>query len=83
MLAPVRDLPRPVVEIMSFQHERLLSRHRADCGVSRQVAERRLHGLKQFLTVCGATPGAKVTSAPIDEMWHSFLLFTNDYRAYA
>lgn len=30
--------------------------------------------------MCAVKPGVKVASDEIDQMWHTFLLFTRDYR---
>jgi len=53
-----------------------------DNQVSEQTAGRRFDGLKQFLAVAAVMPGRKVTSPSIDAMWHTFLLFTKDYRQF-
>jgi hypothetical protein len=45
-------------------------------------AERTFAAFKQFMVVCAVKPGPKITSDPIDRMWHSFLLFTKDYNAF-
>lgn len=35
---------------------------------------------KHVGVLCAVTLGYKVTSDAIDSMWHTFLLFTKDYR---
>jgi hypothetical protein len=76
----LRSIPRPVPEILAFQHEALLRRFRLDSGASPVTAERTFNALKEFMIVCAVKPGLKVTSDPIDQMWHCFLLFSKDYR---
>ena len=78
----VRDIPKTVDEVLAYQHERLVGRYEIDFGVDRSEALRRFNGLKQFLVLCALTPGYKVTSDRIDSMWHTFLLFTKDYREF-
>ncbi|HEY9405378.1 MAG TPA: hypothetical protein VIQ24_22195 [Pyrinomonadaceae bacterium] len=34
------------------------------------------------MIVCAVKPGYKVTSDSIDRMWHTFLLFTKDYKTF-
>jgi hypothetical protein len=34
------------------------------------------------MVVAATMPGRKVTSESIDSMWHTFLLFTKDYRTF-
>lgn len=82
METSVRPLVRPFAEVLSFQHDRLLARYASDNGVSSDVAAQRFEGFKQFMVVCAMKPGPKVTSDAIDSVWHSFLLFTSDYRAF-
>lgn len=77
-----REIPKTVADIMSYQHNRLLERYSADYKVSIEESHRRFDALKQFLVVCAVKPGYKVTSDPIDSMWHTFLLFTKDYRRF-
>jgi hypothetical protein len=69
-------------EILSFTHPRVVERHAQDQGISQASAALRFEGLKQFLAVAAIMPGRKVTSQPIDAMWHTFLLFTKDYRGF-
>jgi hypothetical protein len=69
-----------VSDVMAYDNPRVLKRYILDHGVNEDEARRRFEGLKQFLIVCASTPGYKVTSDAIDSMWHTFLLFTKDYR---
>lgn len=78
----LRTIPKSVNEVMSFQHEKLLERFQNDTGASAEHASRCFKALKQFMVVCAVKPGYKVTSDPIDQMWHTFLLFTKDYREF-
>ena len=80
--ATLRQIPKSVPEIMSFQHDRLMKRFSMDHGVSPENSRQVFEALKQFMIVCAVKPGYKVTSEPIDQMWHTFLLFTKDYRSF-
>ena len=73
---------KPLDQVLAYQHDRLLERYAADHNASQEEAAQCFHAAKQFLYLCAVTPGYKVTSAPIDEMWHTFLLFTRDYDAF-
>lgn len=75
-----REIPKPVSEVLAYQNDRLLQRYSTDYGVSMVEADRRFKALKEFMIVCAVKPGYKVTSDPIDQMWHTFLLFTKDYK---
>ena len=69
-----------ISDVMGYDHPRVLKRYVLDHGVDEKEAHRRFEGLKQFLYVCAVTPGYKVTYDAIDSMWHTFLLFTKDYK---
>ncbi len=71
-----------VSDVMAYHNPRVLKRYMLDHDVNESEAQRRFEGLKQFLIVCASTPGYKVTSDAIDSMWHTFLLFTKDYREF-
>lgn len=79
---PLRPTAIPVAEIMLYENERLYERYAVDHGTSLDGARERFVALKQFLTVCAVKPGIKVASDEIDRMWHTFLLFTRDYREF-
>jgi hypothetical protein len=81
---PVAEAVRPTAQstevIMAYENERLYERFVADYGGSLLDARDRFTALKQFLMICAVRPGIKVASDEIDQMWHTFLLFTREYR---
>lgn len=81
-LTASRTLPVPLATIMSYQNPKLVERYSTYTGATPDLASRAFEGMKQFLAVCAMTPGWKVTSEPIDAMWHTFLLFTRDYATF-
>jgi hypothetical protein len=78
----LRETPQPVNQILGYRHERLLQRYMSDNSTTRERAEQAFTAFKQFMVVCAIKPGLKITSEPIDQMWHSFLLFTKDYKEF-
>lgn len=74
--------PRPVADLMAYQNDKVVERYMTYSGGDHASAMRCFVGMKQFLAVCNSTPGMKVTSEPIDQMWHTFLLFTRDYASF-
>ena len=78
----LRDTHKPIDEIMGYQHDSLIERYLKDHGGTKEDAANCFEALKQFLVVCSMTPGSKLVSEPIDQMWHTFLLFTKDYKAF-
>ncbi len=77
-----RPTAKPVNEITSYRHERLIQRHAQDHEVTLTTAEERFAELKKFMTVCAMKPGPKISSPQVDLMWHSFLLYTKDYAQF-
>jgi hypothetical protein len=77
-----REIAKPVAAVLAYQHDRLLKRYASDHGATIDESRRCFRALKEFLIVCALKPGFKVTSDPIDQMWHTFLLFTKDYKKF-
>jgi hypothetical protein len=77
-----RSTRAPIEEVLLYSNPHVIDRHLQDTGISRNEAERRFEGLKQFMLVATIMPGRKVTSPDIDAMWHTFLLFTKEYRQF-
>jgi len=73
---------RPVPDILAFNHEMLLERFVRDHGGTLDDARRKFIGLKQFLIICALGNCPKVPSPQVDDMWHTFLLFTRDYQSF-
>lgn len=76
----LRETLKPIPDILSYQNDRVLARYSIDHGVSLEQARKSFEALKEFMIICAVKPGPKVTSDPIDSMWHTFLLFTKDYK---
>jgi len=82
MQQTVREIPKGIPEILAYENDRLLRRYAEDHGATIDESRRCFKALKEFLIVCAVKPGYKVTSDPVDQMWHTFLLFTKDYRQF-
>ena len=76
----LRETSKSIDEIMAYQNDHLLARHLRDNGGTREDVERCFLAMKQFLVVCSVVPGQKVAYQDVDELWHTFLLFTRDYQ---
>lgn len=77
-----RPTRMPIDEVLRYSNARVIERHLQDFQITQEAAARRFNGLKQFMLVAAIMPGRKVTSPDIDAMWHTFLLFTKDYRQF-
>lgn len=72
---------KPIPEILSYQNEAILNRYMRDFGGSKESASECFLALKQYLVICGISSTAtKQSSDSVDQMWHTFILFTKDYR---
>jgi hypothetical protein len=78
----VREIPKPIPEILAYENDRLIKRYAEDHRTTLDESRRCFKALKEFLIVCALKPGYKVTSDPVDRMWHTFLLFTKDYKKF-
>lgn len=81
-LTAVKERPtrKPIDEILAYRNDSVLRRYEKDFQASPDQSERAFNSLKQFMIVCRMKEGLKVTSEPVDQFWHTFLLFTKDYR---
>lgn len=77
-----RETLRPIGDILAYENPRVVKRFAEDHGVSLAEAERRFTELKKFLIAAAVKPGPKVTSEPVDSMWHSFVLHSRDYEQF-
>lgn len=73
---------RSLSEIMAYENEPVMLRYIRDYGGIRADALRRFNAMKQYLVTCAVGRGAKVPDKSIDDMWHTFLLFTREYKAF-
>ncbi len=64
---------------MVYSHGPLIEFHCRNHTIRRPIALQRFEGIKMFLGVCAQVPGVYVPSLPVDEIWHDFLMFTEDY----
>ena len=69
-------------EVLEYKHEGLVERLENDLKISREEADLLFLDLKKFLFLCGSQRknAPHVPPAEIDEAWHTFLLFSRDYR---
>jgi hypothetical protein len=76
-------------EVLAYQHPAIIRRYRKDHGGSQQEAEAVFREMLKWLYLCHrawADDGFGCTISheleKIDQMWHSFLLFTMDYASF-
>lgn len=79
--------PKKKIDIekaMKFPIPQVLKRYQKDYEVSEKVAREHEKELKRFLIICAENHpnSTDMFSQEIDNLWHTFLLFTKDYAQY-
>lgn len=70
-------------QISQFDFGKVTDRYIKDGKVSPQVAAETLLELKRWFTLCALHPEKTyATGGKVDEMWHTFILFTKDYARF-
>ena len=69
--------------ILEYQNAGVITRYMKDNNVSYEVAEQIFMEMVKFLYIAGTNRGQSFTpSKQIDEMWHTFILFTKEYAEF-
>ncbi|MBO0132602.1 glycine-rich domain-containing protein [Agrobacterium burrii] len=66
----------------AFPMDKIIARYVKDEGVSQLVARIHEKELKRFLALCAIYRGPIGMRGQVDELWHSFLMFTEDYQRF-
>jgi hypothetical protein len=77
-----KSTPVGLTEVLAYQHPGLIRRLREKSDLSEDLAALLFEDTKRFLYLCGTVAGPLAPSEPIDECWHQFLLFTQDYAEF-
>jgi hypothetical protein len=73
-----------VQEAMNFPMGPVLARYKKDFNVSDETAKNHEVELKRYLVLCSLYPEAQFNmfSEQVDNLWHTFIMFTKDYNAF-
>lgn len=70
-------------KISTFDFGKVVDKYAKDHKVSSDTAHEILLELKRLLTLCVLHPeNGYATGGSVDEMWHTFILFTKDYARF-
>lgn len=70
-------------KISAFEFHKVVEKYRADYLASHDTASAVLLELKRWLTLCVMHPEkAYGIGGQVDDMWHTFILFTKDYARF-
>src|SRR6266496_4410333 len=68
---------------MSFPMEEVLERYAKDQNLPLEVACEHERELKRYLALCALNPASSYgMRGPIDELWHTFVIFTEKYASF-
>jgi hypothetical protein len=72
---------------LAYENEEIVESFRANYGVSLDEARELFEDTKQWLWLCGTRPRSMRLTVfgpmkMLDEMWHTFILFTREYTEY-
>ena len=84
MTTVLTQRPSPTAEnIIGWQDEQIVDRYARTFGRTREESLACFEAWKQFMAVSAVrSSGNSVPSGPIDEMWHTALVFTSTYRTF-
>jgi len=80
MEMPPVDIASRREALLNYSNDRVIKRFIHKINVSHEDASNAFLAMKQFLYAASNFKEACVPSKYIDEMWHTFILFTKDYR---
>lgn len=68
--------------IMEYQYEPLIERMVDQVGWTEEHARRVFDDLKRFMFLCGTVVDLIAAPRIIDDMWHEFMMFSQEYRSF-
>lgn len=78
--AATTTLRQSVGIIMAWRDDDIVRRYCADHNATPDDGEACFAAFKQFMVICGTSSSVRAPSEPVDDMWHTALLFTRAYR---
>jgi hypothetical protein len=74
--------PAKITYALSFENKAILQKFCVEQSITEQEAEDYFMELKKFLYLCANCNQTLAPSVEIDKIWHTFILFTKEYRNY-
>lgn len=83
----IKKTPKKQIDIeraLQYPIPDVMDHYKKDYGVSDALAQLHERELKRFLIICAETypKNTEMLSTQVDNLWHTFILFTKDYRQY-
>lgn len=67
---------------LSYENADIIEKFCSEYGFEQELAKEYFIEVKKFLYLCSNTTEKLAPSAEIDKIWHTFILFTKEYRQY-
>lgn len=67
---------------LAYENSNIIEKFCVEFEVDKGLGEEYFVEVKKFLFLCSNTSEKLAPSAEIDKIWHTFILFTKDYRLY-
>lgn len=82
-MSTVLESNRAIENAMCFPLNDVIARYCRDYELPAEIGKEHERELKRFLSLCSLNPDAHYgMKGPIDNVWHTFLLFTREYAAF-
>ena len=81
-MCPIKLTAPSLESVASYQHPQLLTRLVEKVGMDADSARVLFEETKRFLYLCAITDQPLAPTALIDEVWHHFMLYSEDYAAF-
>ena len=81
-MPPSEEIVPSLDSVMSYQHPWLLARLVERVGLDAVVAQELFDETKRFLYLCAVSDQPLAPTARIDEVWHNFMLYSEDYAEF-
>lgn len=67
---------------LSYENSDIIDKFSSEYGVENDLAKEYFIEIKKFLYLCSNSTEKLAPSPEIDKIWHTFILFTKEYRLY-
>jgi hypothetical protein len=67
---------------MDFDLRHVMERYAEETRLPSEALKEHEREIRRFLALCAAHPGKYAMRGPLDELWHTFILFTSSYAEF-
>ncbi|MBV9453254.1 MAG: hypothetical protein JOZ19_03915 [Rubrobacter sp.] len=75
----MKEIEQTINSAMEFDITPVMERYAEETRLPPEVLEEHQREIKRFLALCAVSPGKYAMRGPLDELWHTFILFTSLY----